>query len=418
MRPTTKLALCVGVLLLVAAGCIRRSPRKQDLVLATIGEKEVKESDFRAELDRLDPTMRSKYRRDRMALLDKMIEEEVFYRSALDSNLAETTEAKKRLARAAEDAAIERFKQLEIYSGVTVTKEEIEKTYSAELARREGSSLVKSVFYVCTLPEDRVRNLVNAIERGVEEGLPFREVAHRNSLTCQSFEFDSAAFSDLPPQMRSIGVGLYNRTGANLRGTPLYFFKDAELLDAELLSPCARRIRRAIRRERRERALGEWLSSRRASSTIRVYEKALDDLENTDAVVAEVNGVSLTVGDVAALLKGLSVRDREKKAADSKALLDEAIDREILKQEALKKNLSEDEAVKEKVARESRRILVDLVIERDVAGVTPAAREKSRAELAASLREAAGVKIVAENLKKMYVPASKEIEEIFGGGTI
>jgi len=418
MRPAPKLTVYVVVLLFAAAGCIRRSPRKQDMVLATVGEKEVKESDFRAELDRLEPTMRSKYRRERRALLDKMIEEEVFYQSALDSNLAETPEAKKRLTRAAEDAAIERFKQLEIYSGVAVTREEIEKRYSVELARREESSLVKSVFYVCTLQEDRVRNLVNAVERGVKEGLPFREIARRNSFACQSFELDSAGFSDLPGQMRNIAVGLNNRTGTNLRGTPLYFFKDAEVLDAKLLSPCARRIRRAIREEKKERALGKWLSSRRASSTIRVYEKAMDEIEKSDAVAAEVNGVSLTVGDVAAPLEGLSVRDREKKAADSKALLDEAIDREILRQEALKENLSEDKVVKEKVARESRRILVELVVERDVAGVTPTAREKSRAELATALRKAAGVKILAENLKKMYVPASKEIEEIFGGGTI
>ncbi len=418
MKPITNLALCVAMLLLTAAGCIRRSPEKQNLLLAVVREKEIRESDLRAQLNRLDPSLRSKYRRNRMALLNEIIEEELLYQHALERNLPDTPEAKKRFARAEQDLAIERLKQLEIYAAVTVTTEEIEQRYRAELARPEGSSLVKSVFYVCSLPDQRAPNLLNGIQRGVEEGLSFPKIASQNSIACEAFEFDSAAFSALPEEMRSLALGMDNRTGFNPRGSPLFFFKDAERLDAERLSPCARRIRAAIGREKRSLALREWLSSQRASSRIHPYEKALDDFSKTDAVAGEVNGVSLTVGDVAMLLEGLSVEERRKKVANKKALLHEAIDRELLRHEAWRRNLREDKAVKEKVPTETRRILVELVLTQEVAGVTPAAREKSRADLVAALEKAASVKKFAQNVKKMYIPPSKEIEDIFGSGTI
>lgn len=418
MKPIANLALCVTVLLLTAAGCVRRTRQKQDLLLAVVREKEIRESDFRARLNRLDPSLRSNYRRNRMTLLNEMVEEELLYQHALERNLPETPEAKKRFARAEQDLAIERLKQLEIYATVTVASEEIEQRYRAELARPEGASLVNSMLYVCTLPDTGVRSLLEKIEGGVRNGSSFAEIARRNSIACEAFEFDSAAFSALPEEMRSLALRMDNRTGFNPRGSPLFFFKDAELLDAERLSPCARRIRQAIGREKRRRALRERLSSQRASSTIRLYEKALDDMTKTDAVAAEVNGVSLTVGDVAMLLEGLSFEERRKKAADKKALLDEAVDRELLRQEAWRSNLHEDDAVKEKLPTETRRILIDLVIEQNVTGVTPAARKKSRADLVAALEKEAGVKKFAQNVKKMYIPPSKEIEDIFGGGTI
>ncbi len=418
MRRTTNLVFCVSVLLLVAGGCARRSSQERDRVLAIVREKEIKESDFREELDRLDPSLRSKYRRDRMGLLDKMVEEEVLYQHALDSDLPQAPEAKRRLVRVEEDAAIERLKERDIYSRVTVTRQEIEERYWKEATRPETSSLVKSVFYICTFPDEQRGDLLSAIQRGVKEGRSFSDIATQNSLACQAFEFDSAAFNDLPQQIRTVAVRLNRRTGVNPPGTPLYFFKDAELLDAELLSPCARRIRRAVRDEKRERALAEWLSSRRASSTIQAHEKALEDLTPTDALAAEVNGLPVTVGDVAALLEGLSIEQRRGKEADKGRLLDEAVDRELWKQEALKSNLNDDPAVKEKAAREKRRVLVDLVVERNVSGVTEAAREKSRADLVAALEKAAGVKIFAEDVKKMYIPPSRDIQKIFGGGAI
>ncbi|NQT81443.1 hypothetical protein HQ563_00335 [bacterium] len=415
MRLTTNLAVCVTIVLLTTTGCIRRSLKKQDLLLATVGEKKIRESDFRAQLERLDPTLRGKYRRNRAALLDKMIEEELLYQHALDRNLAGTPEAKKRLSRLEEEIAIQRLMQLEVLSKVTVSKEEIEKRYLQEVNRREGSSIVKSILYISNLEENNVREQVNVIERELREGLSFPEVAKRNSLGYQMLELDSADFNDLPQEVRKIAVMLNNRSGGpiNLGPNPFYFFKDTEPL-----SSCFRRIRRAIRDEKGERALRKWLSSRRAASTIRLHEEALDDMNRTAAAAAEVNGVSLTVGDVAILLEGLSVQQRRQKVADKKALLDEAVDREILRQEALKRRLHEAKFVKERLAKERRRILVELVIEQDVAGITPAAREESLAGLLAELKKAAGVKIVAENLKKMYIPSSKDIQDIFGGEPI
>ena len=128
MKPAN-LAVCVTVLLLAAEGCVRRSPKKEDLLLAKVGQAEIRASDFRAELERVDPTLRSKYLKDRLALLDKMVEGELLYQRAVERHLAEKPEVRRRLARVEEDAAIKRLKDLEIYSKVTVTEGEIKKRY-------------------------------------------------------------------------------------------------------------------------------------------------------------------------------------------------------------------------------------------------------------------------------------------------
>jgi hypothetical protein len=390
------------------------------LLLALVGEKEIRVSDFRAELERLDPSLRSKYRKDRMALLNRMVEEELIYQNALKSDVAGTPEAKRRLRRVEEDAAIKRLVHRDIYSQATVTREEIGERYRQELARPKESSLVKSILYIFTLPEDRTAELIRRIEQEVREGLSFPQIARENSIQHESYEFDSAAFSDLPGQIRSKAFAMDNRTGsaADLGGTILHLFKDAELLDAELVSPCARRIRQALLYEKRERALRKWLSSRQANSTIRLYENALEDMTRMDAPVAEVNGAPLTVADVAALLEGLSSDQRQKKLADKKALLKEAVNREILRQEAFQRKLQEEVVVKRNIARETRRLLVDLAIDRNVTGHTPAARKESLAAWVATLEKAAGVKRFAENVKKMYIPASKDMQDIFGDQAI
>lgn len=414
MRLTANVVLGAVVLFLATEGCVRRGPTKHDEVLASIGQKEIRESDFRAEFERLDPSLRTKYRKDPMALLNKMIEEELVYQHAVEKKLAETTEGRKRLARAEQDTAIERFKEREIYAKVAVTDGEIKERYRVEVGRPGGSSLVRSLLYVCTLPDDpaRAREVLEILERGVNEGLSFPEVARRNSLDCESFEVDSATFADsFPPQIRSMAARMTNRTGVtiNLGGAPFYFFKDAEPL-----SSCFRGIRGAIRKEKGEKALGDWLSSRRASSAIRLYEEALDDMTNSDGIAAEVNGVALTVGDAAELLEGLSEEEKSRIMAHKEALLGQVADRELLRQEAYRKNLLDENVARERVARETRRVLTSLAIEQNVAGYTAAAREKSRAEWVEELKKATGVKVFAENVKKMYIPASKEIEEIFG----
>jgi hypothetical protein len=429
MKPAN-LAVCVTVLLLAAQGCVRRSPKKEDLLLAKVGQEEIRASDFRAELERVDPTLRSKYLKDRLALLDKMVEGELLYQRAVERRLAESPEVRRRLARVEEDAAIKRLKELEIYSKVTVTEGEIKKRYRQEITRPEGSSLVKPALYLFSVAGEDVRTVVEKIERGIDDGLSFPEIASGNSLPYQSYEFDSAAFDDLDPEIRRRALGMTNRMGQAIKlgEVVLLLFRDVEPLfgrvirdergERRLRTLCYRRIRKAIRDGKREEALGNWLDSRRNSGTIRVKPGALEHMTQTDAIAAEVNGVSLTVEEVTIPLEGLSAEEREMRGTDKKKLLEDAIDRELLRQESFKRNLQESEMVKNELEMETRRLLIALVIEKEVTGVTPPARAESLRQLVAGLRKAAGVKIVAENVKKMYVPASKSIEEVFGGESI
>ncbi len=430
MKRTLNLSLAVAMFSLLSVGCIRRSPKEKNLLLAKVGRQEIRASDFRAELERTNPALRSKYLRNRRALLDEMIEEELLYQRGLQAGLDQEPELKTRLARVKQDIAIDRFKQIEVYPPIKVTEAEIETRYRQEVARPQGATLVKTVLYLSSLPEGEAQSIVNEIGRGVEEGLSFPEIARKASLPYESVELDSVAFRDLDQQVQKLGAGMENRTGRALAldGTVLLLFRDAEPLygrvvrgqtgERRLRTSCYRRIRGAILDEKREADLRTWLRSRRESSAIQIYQQALEDLTQGEEVAAEVNGVPITVREVLQLLEGLSPEEKRDRMASKRELLDDAIDRELLRQAAFAGNLQESNPARKELARQTHRLLVDLVVEREVSGITPAAREESLRTLVARLREAADVKIVAENLKKMYIPASKEIEELFGSESL
>jgi len=404
--------LCLAVLFL-GAGCVRSRPRETDPVLALVGEKKIGGRDFRRELDRLDPSLRRKYLRERETFLNELIEQEVIYQAAAGKGLPQTPENMKRVSRAEADAPIRRLKQQEIYSKISVTEEETAKRYQEEIAHPEKAKIVKSVLYVLSPPGGDVQELVEMIGSGVKEGLSLPETARRNSLPYETIEFDSPRFGELPAQVQSVAVRMNNKSGlaVNLAGTPYYFFKDAQPL-----SSCFREVGRAIRGEKGERALGEWVSTLRARSTIRLVEAALKDLAKTDAVAAKVNGVPVTVGDVVSLWKARP--EKGDRPLDEKAALEAAIDREILRQEAMSKNLQDDPTVKKEVAGETRRILIELLTEQNVTALTPALREKQRAEWLEGMKKAANVRVFPENLKKMHIPPSREIQDVFGGEAI
>ena len=167
MKMTTSAALGVVMLLFAATGCVRKTEQQKDLVLATVGQKEIKESDFRTALDRLDPSLRSKYSSDRLAFLDNMIADELIYQQAVEKNIPQGAEATKRLARAEQRIVIERLEEQEVYSNVSVTREEIENRYLEETARPEGSALVKSILYLSSPPEDKTKNLAEIIAKAL-----------------------------------------------------------------------------------------------------------------------------------------------------------------------------------------------------------------------------------------------------------
>jgi len=411
MRFIRDVAFVSLIVLFAATGCVRKGPRETNLALAIVGETKIRESDFRQELERVDPSLRSKFRKDRMAFLNRMIEEEVIYQKAVEENLSQDPEAKKRLAWAEEDIAIERLKELEIYAKVTVSEKEIEKRYGKEVTSPEESEIVKSILYISNYQDLEPREVISLMEKGLGEGLSFPEIAERYTIAYDTMAFDSPNFSQLPAPIPNVTRKMPNRTvvAFPLGGMPWYFVKDVEPL-----SSCFRRVRRAIRDEKREHALREWLSSRSAGSTIRVYEEALEDMEKSDAVVAEVNDVPIQVGDLRMLRETLSAEEKSEKQVDQKALLDKAIDREILRQEAWRRKLQEDKTVKEKMATETRRILVEILTERKVTGYAESVRVESRKKWVEGLKRAAGVQVFAERVKKMRIPPSKEIQDVFG----
>ncbi len=407
-------AAAVAWLLIGATGCVRKTPEKTNLVLAVVGEKEIRESDFRRELGRSSPTVKGKYRRDRMALLNQMLEEEVIYQKAVKEDLLQDPEAQRRLAWARTDAAIERLKEVEIFKDIKVTEQEIEKRYGEEVSRGGSSEVVVSLLYLSASEDAEADKAVRGIKEGFREGLSFPQIAERHGLPYDRdpVPFDSPRFSQqLAPQLQEVARRMPNRSAVALSsgGTTTYLVKDVEPLSA-----CYRRIRSLIRDEKQNDALREWLAAGRASSAIRIHDEALENTNDRDAVAAEVNGVAITVRQLEAWREGLAKGNKNLDTTDAKALVNEAIDREILRQEAEKRKLDEDKVVKETVPRGTRRILVELLTERNVTGLTDAVRAKSRTDWITGLRKEIGVKVFPENVKKMALPPSEEIEEVFG----
>lgn len=409
-------AAAVAWLLIGATGCVRKTPERMNLVLAVVGEKKIRESDFRLELERSSPTVKGKYRRDRMTLLNQMLEEEVIYQKAVKENLLQDPEAQRRLAWARTDTAIERLEELEIFKDIEVTEQDTARRYEEEVNKGGSSRIIVSFLYVSVHEGAEPAKVARMIEEGFQEGLSFPQIAERDGLPYDKdpIPFDSPRFSQVvPPQIQEIAQRMQNKkvVAASLGGVPWYFVKDVEPL-----SSCFRRVRSVIRDEKREGALREWLAARRASSAIRIHDEALENTKDREAVAAEVNGVAITVGRLEALRQKLAKENKDQDVTDVKALVNEAIDREILWQEAEKRKLDEDKVVKETVPRETRRILVELLTERNVTGLTDAVRMKSRTDWIAGLRKEIGVRVFPENVKKMVLPPSEEIEEVFGIG--
>lgn len=406
--------LALAALFLGATGCLRRPPEETNLLLAVVGEKEIRESDFRRALERSSPALKAKYRRDRMALLNQMIEEEVIHQKAIKENLLQDPEAQRRLAWARTDAGIERLKEVEIFNDLRVTEQEIEKRYGEEVSKGAASDVVVPLLYLSATEDAQAEETARRIEKGLQDGLSFPQVAERYELPYDRdpVPFDSPRFTQqLAPPLQEVARRMPSRSVVAFRseGTTTYLVKDVEPLSA-----CYRRIRSLIRYEKQNDALTKWLAARRANSSIQIHEDALRNTTDNDAVVAEVNGVAITVEDVKALRDRLVEKTEKQGLTDTRVVVNEAIDREILRQEAETRNLDEVPAVQQTVERETRRILVELLTERNVTGLTAAVRANSRTNWVEELKKEIGVKVFAENVEKMVLPPSEEIEEVFG----
>lgn len=406
--------LVLALFLFGATGCLRKAPEETNLLLAVVGEKEIRKSDFRRELERATPALKAKYRRDRMALLDQMIEEEVIYQKAMKENLLRDPEAQRRLAWARTDAAIARLKELEIFKDIRVTEQQIEKRYEEEVSKGAASDVVVPLLYLSATEGTEAEETARRIETGLREGLPFPQIADRYELPYDRdpVPFDSPRFTQqLAPPLQEIARRMPSRSVVALRseGATTYLVKDVEPLSA-----CYRRIRSLIQKEKQNHALTEWLAAQRAKSSIRIHEDALKNLTDNDAVAAEVNSIAITVEDVKAIRDRLAGQTDTRDLTDARVVVNQATDREILRQEAEKRNLDEDQIVQQAVERETRRILVELLTERNVTGLTAAVRAKSLKDWTEELKKEVGVKVFAENVVNMVLPPSEEIEEVFG----
>lgn len=406
--------LVLAVFFLGATGCLRKAPEETNLLLAVVGEKGIRERDFRRELERSTPALKARYRQNRMALLNQMIEEEVIYQKAMKQNLLQDPEVQRRLARARTEAAIERLKEVEIFKDIRITEQEIQKRYEEEVSKGGTSDIVVSLLYLSVTEDTEAEEMARKIENGLRDGSSFPQVAERYELPYdrEPIPFDSPRFSQqLAPPLQQVARRMPNRSVVALRseGTITYLVKDVESLSARY-----RRIRSLIRNKKQTDALAAWLAAQRANGTIRIHEDALKNMTDNDAVAAEVNGVVITMGDVKALRDRLPRETEKPDLMDTPILVNKAIDRELLRHEAETRNLDEVPAVQRIVEGETRRILVELLTERNVTGLTATVKAKSRSHWVEELKKEIAVKVIAENVRKMALPPSEEIEEVFG----
>ncbi len=433
---------------LVVAGCRREKPEEVDKVLAVVGGVEIKESDFLKELEELNPNQRSLYERERMALLNILINDEVIFQEAVRRKLQEEERAKKEFADAKKNILLLRVQEKEVDEKISVSKQEIQETYEADINRPGGPQIVTTFrIYYIPVTEENWREIEKQITEGREEGLVFRKIARKYKIPYR-IVYPPEEVPDLPPELIQMIERMSERMKIKEISRPSMTPAGGFVLYKEPtpLEDCFREVHQVIWLQKREKAYEKWFDSVKESASIERYLDALKDLSAEDSVLANVNDVEITVGDFNKALEEMPSLSRQRYLENKENFLELLINTELLYQKAVEEKLLDDEVVQSRIKIARRRILINRLVDMQVysqeievteeeitewfkkeyPGIDPSQidRDAVRHRLIAAKRKKlyddwierikpANIKIYSENLKGMEIERRLEIEQPF-----
>ncbi|NQT32619.1 MAG: peptidylprolyl isomerase [Candidatus Omnitrophica bacterium] len=167
-------ALIMIVALLLSSGC---GSKKEEVVVATIGDEKVTLTDFNERIDNLPARYRVAVRRRKQEYMNDLINDILLYQEAVRKNLHKDEEVQKVIVEARKKILIARLLKDEVDSAINITPEEMEDFYNSNRDRYMTPEILRvSHILVPTYEQAEI------ITKELDGGVSFEAVARAKSV--------------------------------------------------------------------------------------------------------------------------------------------------------------------------------------------------------------------------------------------
>jgi peptidyl-prolyl cis-trans isomerase C len=168
MKRAAFLLLILSIISMVLiCGCGEKEGADKGDVYAKIGDKKIFESDFNSKLEELSPFAKSQFSglEGKKNLLERMIEEEILYKAALDKGYEKNEEVVKQIESIKRNTIIREFYKNEVQDAIEISDEEIAEKYKDDTDRYKEKSRVK-VRQIVQKTKSDANRIINELNRG------------------------------------------------------------------------------------------------------------------------------------------------------------------------------------------------------------------------------------------------------------
>jgi peptidyl-prolyl cis-trans isomerase C len=165
----------LAMVLFLAVGC--SSAKKDEVVLATIGDTDITVSDFNERISNLPPKYQEVVNKRKKEFLEEIINDTLLYRQAIKYGLHKDKDVKKVIAEARKKVLIARLLKDKVDDEIEITDEDIEIFYQANRGRYLSPEIMR-VSHILVHSSEEAEKILAAIEGGS----PFEEMARAKSI--------------------------------------------------------------------------------------------------------------------------------------------------------------------------------------------------------------------------------------------
>jgi peptidyl-prolyl cis-trans isomerase C len=301
MRNKTLLILCVvavaAAAVLLAASCgggKSAAPAKTGGAVATVGNATISVDEFNDMLKRIPPFNRKRYatKAGKMELLDKLVEEELFYQEALRKGLEKDKEFEKRMEQIRRGILASMVKKDLYEADIPVTDAEIKEYYDKNLDKFENPETVKLKLILIkpknlTDDKEKAAAKVRADQayKKLKSGTPWEKVCDEYSDDVASKKKDGS----LPAMRKGLRGEEFDNVVFKMtkkgeisepfwdkRGWNIVQFEEKEAAKAKDFEEVKKTIERRLKQEKQKDKMDATMKQLREKANVKVNEDVLD----------------------------------------------------------------------------------------------------------------------------------------------
>jgi peptidyl-prolyl cis-trans isomerase C len=279
MKITRRRGYIIGLVALVAlagaSGCGK--PAEKEVVLASVGNFEIKASDFDARIANLPARYREVVKRRKSEYLNELINDTLLYREALERGLDDDEEVRRVIAEAEKKILIARLLKDEIDDALEIPDDEVNAFYEENEERYRTPELMRAS-HILVMSEEDAREILEDYAAGVN----FESLAKAKSMDPTAQRGGDIGYfpkGQLMPEFENACAGLDVGEVSGIVRTNLGYHL-IKLTDRR--EPVSRPvkdvegdIRARLRVQKRQRMFNELLEKLREDTEIKINSDAL-----------------------------------------------------------------------------------------------------------------------------------------------